>query len=113
MFFPLGGEEIPTTDEDMYDGEPPSTSPDDPNLSRTSNNNASDTSMDQPPVYIPEDVVLPPEFELSESRIEDAGLGVFSLVAIAMGEKFGPFVGEERSVPTDTQYAWEVSNFDI
>ncbi len=74
-----------------------------------SNHSTSDVSMEEhPPVYIPEDVVLPPEFELRESRILEAGLGVFSLVAIPMGEKFGPFLGEERQVAQDSQYAWEV-----
>ena len=62
-----------------------------------------------PPVYIPEDVVLPPEVELRESCIQEAGLGVFSLDDIPHGRKFGPFMGVERTVVTDTQYAWEVS----
>nr|XP_054768541.1 uncharacterized protein LOC129276135 [Lytechinus pictus] len=61
-----------------------------------------------PPVYIPEDVILPPEFELQESCIQEAGLGVFSLVDIPQGRKFGPFTGVEKSSVTDTQYAWEV-----
>ncbi|XP_071506360.1 histone-lysine N-methyltransferase MECOM-like [Diadema antillarum] len=61
-----------------------------------------------PPVYIPEDVILPPEFELQESCIQEAGLGVFSLVDIPQGRKFGPFTGVERSSVKDTQYAWEI-----
>ena len=110
-----------SSDAEMYDAEKAPSSPQRPHHdnhptnnhpeSRQSNN---DTSMEgQPPVYIPEDVVLPPEFELRESRILEAGLGVFSLVAIPMGEKFGPFVGEERSMAKDSQYAWEVRTLFI
>lgn len=70
---------------------------------------SSPTNHPSPPVYIPEDVILPPEFELQESCIQEAGLGVFSLVDIPQGRKFGPFTGVEKSSVTDTQYAWEVS----
>lgn len=70
---------------------------------------SSPTNHPSPPVYIPEDVILPPEFELQESCIQEAGLGVFSLVDILQGRKFGPFTGVEKSSVTDTQYAWEVS----
>ena len=68
------------------------------------------TQQQQHPVYIPEDVVLPPEFELRESCIVEAGLGVFSLVDIPVGERFGPFAGVERLAVKDTQCAWEVSS---
>ena len=49
-----------------------------------------------PPVYIPEDVVLPPEVELRESCIQEAGLGVFSLDDIPHGRKFGPLHGSGK-----------------
>ncbi|XP_070560845.1 LOW QUALITY PROTEIN: histone-lysine N-methyltransferase MECOM-like [Ptychodera flava] len=64
--------------------------------------------MEQPPVYIPEDVVLPEQFELRESRIPGAGLGIFTKVPLMMKEKFGPFAGVERTTVKDTQYAWEI-----
>ncbi|XP_022106094.1 PR domain zinc finger protein 16-like isoform X2 [Acanthaster planci] len=63
-------------------------------------------------VYVPEDVVLPPEFELRESCIQEAGLGVFSLVDIPVGERFGPFAGVERSLVQDMLCAWEIVDAD-
>ncbi|XP_077998244.1 LOW QUALITY PROTEIN: histone-lysine N-methyltransferase MECOM-like [Glandiceps talaboti] len=67
-----------------------------------------DQHVEQSPVYIPEDVVLPEQFELRESRIQGAGLGIFTKVKLQVGEKFGPFLGVNNNMVKDMQYAWEI-----
>lgn len=55
------------------------------------------------PVYIPEDIPLPPDFELRESSIPGAGLGVWAKRRLQAGERLGPYVLK------DADFGWEVS----
>ncbi|XP_069118144.1 histone-lysine N-methyltransferase MECOM-like [Argopecten irradians] len=69
------------------------------------NEQADDT--DHPPVYIPDDIPIPKQFELKESK-NFQGLGVWAKVDIPAGQKFGPFTGILKNEIENTSCAWEI-----
>ncbi|XP_039615536.1 histone-lysine N-methyltransferase MECOM isoform X4 [Polypterus senegalus] len=69
---------------------------------------AKEASSYQTPIYIPDDLPVPPEVELQESSIPLAGLGVWAQRKIEAGEKFGPYVGEQLSALKNSNLGWEI-----
>lgn len=61
------------------------------------------------PVYIPDDIPVPPDFELRESSIPGAGLGIWARKRMEAGERFGPYVAAPRAALKETGFGWEVS----
>ncbi|KAK2105707.1 Histone-lysine N-methyltransferase prdm16 [Saguinus oedipus] len=63
------------------------------------------------PVYIPEDIPIPPDFELRESSIPGAGLGVWAKRKMETGERLGPcVVAPQAAEAKETDFGWEVSD---
>ncbi|KFO31783.1 PR domain zinc finger protein 16 [Fukomys damarensis] len=59
------------------------------------------------PVYIPEDIPVPPDLELRESSIPGAGLGIWAKRKMEVGERFGPYVLAPRAVLKEANFGWE------
>ncbi len=75
--------------------------------SNQDNEDSGATSPNHPPVYIPEDLLFPDEFELRESGVIE-GLGVWTMVPVPRSQKFGPFAGVLKTSVQDPSSAWEV-----
>ncbi|XP_062046300.1 histone-lysine N-methyltransferase PRDM16 isoform X3 [Lepus europaeus] len=59
------------------------------------------------PVYIPEDIPVPPDFELRESSIPGAGLGIWAKKRMEVGERFGPYTVAPPAVLKEAGFGWE------
>ncbi|CAH1775144.1 unnamed protein product [Owenia fusiformis] len=80
---------------------------DNTNNTAENNNDATKTiTTEHPPVYIPEDIPIPDQFELRESTVIFS-LGVWTKFPISAGQKFGPFQGQFKAKVDDPSAAWE------
>lgn len=63
------------------------------------------------PVYIPDDIPIPPDFELRESSIPGAGLGIWAKKRLEVGERVGSCLAAPRAALRE-DFGWEVSVMD-
>lgn len=93
---------------------------DDPTLSSTlaedplSDDDLSPQSIQQSSVFFTHtDLTVPLDFELRESAVPGAGLGIWSRRKVDSGERFGPYEGEHRPRLHDPTQGWEVRMFQL
>ncbi|XP_017279496.1 histone-lysine N-methyltransferase MECOM isoform X7 [Kryptolebias marmoratus] len=87
----------------------------DPTLTSTlaedplSDDELSPQSVQQPSVFLTQtDVTIPLDFELRESAVPGAGLGIWSRRKVNTGERFGPYEGEHSPCLQDPTQGWEI-----
>ncbi|XP_037684641.1 histone-lysine N-methyltransferase PRDM16 isoform X3 [Choloepus didactylus] len=59
------------------------------------------------PVYIPEDIPIPPDFELRESSVPGAGLGIWAKKKMEVGRRLGPYTVAAQTALKETDFGWE------
>ncbi|KAJ0063470.1 hypothetical protein NL108_002781, partial [Boleophthalmus pectinirostris] len=59
-------------------------------------------------VWTQEDLSVPEDFELRESSVSGSALGVWTHRKVEVGERFGPYIGEQTSCLLDRTQGWEV-----
>ncbi|XP_078498605.1 histone-lysine N-methyltransferase PRDM16 isoform X2 [Lissotriton helveticus] len=64
------------------------------------------------PVYIPDDIPIPAAFELRESSVLGAGLGIWAKKKIEVGERFGPYTSVQRTALKEANFDWEQEHGD-
>uniref|UniRef100_A0A3B5M1A2 MDS1 and EVI1 complex locus n=1 Tax=Xiphophorus couchianus TaxID=32473 RepID=A0A3B5M1A2_9TELE len=66
-------------------------------------------SLQQASIFFPQgNLTIPLDFELRESSVPGATLGIWSRRKVNIGERFGPYEGEHAPCLQDPTQGWEV-----
>ncbi|XP_007573651.1 MDS1 and EVI1 complex locus protein EVI1 isoform X2 [Poecilia formosa] len=74
-----------------------------------SDDESSPQSLQQASIFFPQgNLTIPLDFELRESAVPGASLGIWSRRKVNIGERFGPYEGEHAPCLQDPMQGWEI-----
>ncbi|XP_012989573.2 histone-lysine N-methyltransferase MECOM isoform X7 [Esox lucius] len=103
----------------LLDGDPtvppsaPQEDPPSPGFSCEDNTSPLEPSHFHSSLYMPQDELsVPPDFQLRQSGVPSVGdgLGIWARRTVDVGERFGPYVGEQQMCLRDPTQDWEILN---
>ncbi|XP_041731870.2 histone-lysine N-methyltransferase MECOM-like isoform X13 [Coregonus clupeaformis] len=89
---------------------PPAEDPPSPGFS-ADDDSPLEPSLFHSALYMPQDELpVPPDFQLRQSGVPGGGggLGIWARRTVDVGERFGPYVGEQRACLRDPTQGWEI-----
>ncbi|XP_041733662.1 histone-lysine N-methyltransferase MECOM isoform X15 [Coregonus clupeaformis] len=90
---------------------PPAEDPPSPGFSADDDASPQEPSPFHSALYMPQDELpIPPDFQLCQSDVPGVGggLGIWARRTVDVGERFGPYVGEQQAWLRDPTQGWEI-----